>query len=70
MQSRKVHEDFDIKNWGEHHDLYLKRDTLLLINVSENFRKMCIAIYHLDPAKFRAAPGLVWQAALKRLKQN
>ena len=67
MQTKKVCKDFEIKNLGEHH-LYLKSGTLLLTNVSENFRKMCIAIYHLDPAKFRAAPGFAWQAALKRLK--
>ena len=29
---------------------------------------MCINIYQLDPAKFLSAPGLAWQAALKRLK--
>ena len=51
MQTKKVCKDFEIKNLGEYH-LYLKSDTLLLTNVSENFRKMCIAIYHLDPANF------------------
>ena len=55
-------EDFEIKNLGEYHDLYLKSDTLVLADVLENFRKMC----PLDPAKFRSAPGLAWQAALKK----
>ena len=40
------------------------------LNVFENFRKMCLKIYHLDPAKFLSAPGLAWQAALKGLKYN
>ena len=29
---------------------------------------MCINIYELDPAKFLSAPGLVWQATLKKTK--
>ena len=31
-----------------------------LILADENFRKMCLKIYHLDPAKFFSAPGLAW----------
>ena len=27
---------------------------------------MCLQIYHLDPVKFISAPGLAWQAALKK----
>ena len=29
---------------------------------------MCLEIYELDPAKFLLAPGLAWQAALKKTK--
>ena len=29
---------------------------------------MCLEIYELDPAKFFSAPGLAWQAALKKTK--
>ena len=36
-----------------------------MADVSENFRKACLKIYQLDPAKFLSAPGLAWQAALK-----
>ena len=32
----------------------------------ENFRDKCIDIYELDPAHFLSAPGLAWQACLKR----
>ena len=46
----------------EYPDLYLKSDILLLAYFIENFRKMCLKIYHLDPVKFLSAPGLAWQA--------
>ena len=29
---------------------------------------MCLKIYELDPAKFLSAPGLAWQASLKKTK--
>ena len=32
----------------------------------ENFRDKCIDIYELDPAHFLSAPGLAWQACLKK----
>ena len=54
-----------LKNLGEYHELYLKSDTLLLADVFENFRKMCLGIYHLNPAKFISASRLAWQAVLK-----
>ena len=56
----RVCKDFEIKYLGEYHDLYLKSDTLLLADVFENFRKMYLEIYHLDPAKFLSAPELTW----------
>ena len=46
--------------------MYVQPDTLLLADVFENFRKMCIEIYELDPAHFLSAPGLAWQACLKK----
>ena len=29
---------------------------------------MCLKIYHLDAVKFISAPGLAWQAALKKVE--
>ena len=39
-----VCKDFEIKNWGEYHDLYVQSDTLLLTDVFENFRNMSLKI--------------------------
>ena len=41
-------------------------DTLVLADVFENFRNKCIEIYELNSAHFLSAPGLVWQACLKK----
>ena len=60
---KRVFKDFEIKNLGEYHDLYVQSDTLLLADVFENFRNTCLKMYQLDPAKFFSAPGLAWQAA-------
>ena len=46
--------------------MYVQSDTLLLADVFENFRNMCINVYKLDPSHFLSAPGLTWQACLKR----
>ena len=48
--------------------MYVQSETLLLADVFENFRNTCLKIYELDPAKFLSAPGLAWQAALKKTK--
>ena len=51
---------------GEYHDLYVQSDTAQLAYVFESFRDKCIEIYELDLAHFLSAPGLVWQAFLKK----
>ena len=56
------------KNLGDYHDLYVQSDTLLLADVFENIRNMCIKVYELDPAHFLSAPGLSWQARLKKIE--
>ena len=58
--AQKVWKEFNIKNVGKYHDLYVQSDTLLLADVFENFRDKCLEIYELDPAHFLSAPGLAW----------
>ena len=62
MHAKRVCKDFEIKKLGEYHVSYLKSDELLLANVFENFRKICLKIFHLDLVKFLSASGLAWQA--------
>ena len=63
--AQKVWKEFEMKNMGEFHDLYLKTDVLLLADVMENFRKLCEENYDLDPAHFFTVPGMAWDAMLK-----
>ena len=53
--AKRVSKDFEIKNLGEYHDLYFISNTLLLADVFENFRKICLEIYQLDPEKILSA---------------
>ena len=68
VHAKRACKDFDIKNLGDYHVLYVQSDTLLLADVFEKFRNMCLEICKLDPAKFISAPELAWQAALKKAK--
>ena len=65
---KRVCKDFEIKNLGEFHDLYVQSNRLLLADVFENFRNMCFEIYEVGAAKFLSAPGLAWQEASKKTK--
>ena len=58
--------EFKMNNLGDYHNIYVKSDTVLLADVFENFRNMCMKIYELDPPHFLTAPGLAWQACLKK----
>ena len=63
--AHQVWKVFNMKNIKEYHKLYNIVDVLLLANVFENFRSLCIKNYNLDPAHYYTAPGLAWDAALK-----
>ena len=63
---KNVYDTFKIKNMGEFHDLYVRNDTAQLAYVFENFRDKCLEIYRIDAAHFLSAPGLAWQACLKK----
>ena len=58
--ARKACKDFEIKSIGQYHDFYGQSNTLLLADVFENFKNMCLKISNLDPAKFLSAPGIAW----------
>ena len=63
---KRVFKNFNNENIGDYHDFYVKSDTLLLAVAFENFRNKCIEVYELDPTNVLSAPGLAWQACLKK----
>ena len=50
---------------GDYHDLYLKTDVLILVDVFENFRKTNKQYYNLDPVHYFSCPGSAWDAMFK-----
>ena len=68
--AQNVWNHFGCKTMRDYHDLYLKSDVLLLADVFENFRDLCLENYKLDPAYYYTAPGLFYDACLKKTKIN
>ena len=64
VHAREVWKTFEMENLKNYHNLYNQVDVLLLTDVFESFRDICIKNYNLDPAHYYTAPGLAWDAAL------
>ena len=65
MVCERIWDKFKVKNMGDYHDHYLKKDVLLLTDVFEKFFDTCLKYYELDPCHYFSAPGLSWDAMLK-----
>ena len=63
-RAQKVWKHFGIRTLGQYHDLYLRTDVLLLTDVIENFRDLCMEYYGLDPAHYYTLPNFAWEAML------
>ena len=63
--AQNVWKTFKMTSFKDYHELYNKVDVLLLADVFENFRNICLTNYRLDPAHYYTAPGLALDAALK-----
>ena len=65
LTCEKIWDKFEMKNMGDYHNHYLKKDVLLLADVYEKFIDTCLKYYGLDPCHYFSSPGLSWDAMLK-----
>ena len=49
----------------DYHNFYLSTDVLLLADMLEDFRDVCLQYYGLNPAHSYTSPSLPWHTALK-----
>ena len=66
--AQTVWREFGCQRMKDYTELYLKTDVLLLGDVLQAFRKVCIKHYELDPAHYVSSPQLAWDAMLKLTK--
>ena len=65
LTCEKIWDKFDIKDMGDYHDHYLKKDVLLLADVFEKFTDTCLNFYGLDFCHYFSSSGLSWEPMLK-----
>ena len=68
IHAQRVWDVFGMKTMRDYHDLYLKTDVLLLSEIFEEFRNVCLKHYGLDPAWYYTSPALAWDACLRLTK--
>ena len=63
-----VWNNFEMKTMKDYHDLHLKCDVLLLVDIFEKFRNNILKNCGLCPSHYLSAPGISWNAMLKMTK--
>ena len=65
LTCKTIWDKFGLKNMGDCHDHYLKKDVLLLADLFEMFSDTCLKTYGLDHCHYFSSTGLSWDAMLK-----
>ena len=68
--AKKVWKAFEMKTFRDYHNTYVISDTLQIADVFENFRKLCMKVFRVDPAHYYTAPGLFWDVLFKHTKHK
>ena len=59
----KIWNIFKCKTIKDYLAIYLKSDVLILADIIECFRNMCLENYGLDPVYYYTSPNFFWEAA-------
>ena len=65
LPCEKIWNKLDVKNMGDYHDHYLKKDVLISADVFEKFIPTCLKFNGLYPCHYFSSPGLSWDSMLK-----
>ena len=68
LHAIKIWNNFEMKNMGDYHDLYLKTDALLFADFFEIFVNRSLEFYKQDPSYYFSSPGLSRDAMLKMIE--
>jgi len=50
--AQEIWSKYNCKSMKDYHNVYLSTDVLLLADIVENFRTLCLNVYKLDPCHF------------------
>ena len=56
---------FEMETMGDYHNLYLKKDVLLLVDVFEKFTGACLVYYWSDTCHNFSSPEISWMQCLR-----
>ena len=66
LTCEKMWDKSEVKNMGDYHNHYLKKDVLFLADVFEKFIDTCLKFCGLNPCHCFSSPRLSWDAMLKK----
>ena len=64
-KAQTVFKATNCKSLLDYMEIYVKTDTLILCDVFENFRDLCLNYYGIDPCHYMSLPAFAWDAMLK-----
>jgi len=64
-RAKGIYSKFNCKDLKDYMELYVKTDAILLCDIFEHFRELCLSYYELDPCHYVSLPGFTWDAMLK-----